>query len=269
MNVIRLIRVKQWIKNLLIFAAFIFAGQYDDPRKVIELIAAFFSFSLVASSIYVFNDLLDVEQDRQHPVKRNRPIASGAIKPPFAIVIGVLLLGGALTLSGTILPIAATGMIVGYFIMMILYSLYLKHLLLIDVFIVAIGLTARAIFGAIAIEVSISDWLLICAFLISLMLALIKRRQELARVGNDPNASRKSLRNAPPLAVWDQWITTISGVTILAYMLYTIDPITVQKIGSKGLIYSSPFVIFALFRYNGTRAYRSNWGRSDGSIATR
>ncbi len=249
MNFIRLLRIKQWTKNLLIFTAFIFAGQWSDKQKILELIIAFISFSLTASSVYIFNDLFDVKQDRNHPIKRHRPIASGAVSPTQAIILGIIILLLAISLGGLFLPPIATWILVGYFLAMLLYSIRLKHILMLDVFIVAGGLTTRAVFGAAAIEVTVSDWLLICAFLISLMLALIKRRQEIVRVGIDANSSRISLQNAPPVAVWDQWITVVSGMTMLAYMLYTIDPETVQRVGSKNLIYSTPLVIYGLFRY--------------------
>lgn len=247
-SIIRLVRPKQWTKNTLVFAALIFSQHYTNPTDLLRSLVAFVVFSAVASGIYVINDLLDVEADRRHPVKKNRPIASGSVSPPFAIVFATILLAAGLSV-GWLLGLSAFLTLALYAVVMVLYSLRLKHILLLDVFIIAGGLTARAVLGAEVLSVAISQWLLVCTFFIALMLALVKRRQELARIGEEREKGRKSLLTAPDIRIWDLWIAMVAGVTILAYTLYTMDPVTITKIGSDKLIFTVPFVAFAIFRY--------------------
>lgn len=248
-SLVKLIRPKQWVKNTLVFAALIFAGRFLDPGAWWIGLLAFITFSLTASSIYVINDILDVEQDRLHPVKKHRPIASGAISLQMAILTAFLLMAITLIITFLYLPSATAWLLIGYAVVMIAYSLGIKHILLVDVLIIAGGLVLRAIYGAVALQVEISEWLLICAFLVSLLLALIKRRQELVRTGEKTDNVRRSLKKAPPIPVWDQWIHTIAGITILAYILYTVDGETIAHVGSNHLLLTTPFVIYAIFRY--------------------
>ncbi len=245
---IRLIRPRQWVKNSLIFAAIIFAQQFLHVELWVKTLLAFAAFSLTASAIYIINDALDIEADRKHPTKSRRPLVTGEINVLAAIVVAILLaaigLGLAWYVHSSVLYL--TG---GYFVVMVLYSLWLKHVLLLDVMIIAAGLTARAIAGAEAIQVDVSKWLLVCTFFIALMLALVKRRQELVRIGDERDQGRKSLLKAPPVTVWDHWIMTMSGITMLAYTLYAMDPATVDKVGSQNLLFTVPFVVYGIFRY--------------------
>ncbi|MBS1261234.1 MAG: Decaprenyl-phosphate phosphoribosyltransferase [Calditrichaeota bacterium] len=253
-----LIRPRHWVKNSLVFVALIFSQMYTHADHWVHAALAFAAFSLTASAVYAINDVLDADSDRRHPVKRNRPVASGQIGVPTAVVIALVLFaaGSAVSLS---LGVDTLLMTAGYALVMLLYSVWLKHVMLLDVFIIAAGLTLRAIYGAAAIDVAISSWLLICAFLISLMLALVKRREELARIGGDRDQGRPSLREAPPVATWDHWVSMVAGITILAYILYTVDAETVARVGSTHLLYTTPFVIYAMFRYM-ARAQRDNIG---------
>lgn len=246
--IIRLIRPKQWSKNVLVFAGLIFAQRYGDVASWVQSFKMFFAFSLVASGIYVFNDLCDVERDRAHPIKQNRPIAAGQVNVITAVTLSATLVAIGLTWS-YLLGHWVFMLMLGYAVMNILYSLWLKHLLLVDVFIVALGFMIRPLVGAAAIEVYISRWLMVCAFFIGLMLSMIKRRQELARLGDHIEKGRKSLQEAPPIHVWDMWINMLSAITILAYTLYTFDPVTVAHVGSQKLMYTTPLVVFALLRY--------------------
>ncbi|MDP8228783.1 MAG: decaprenyl-phosphate phosphoribosyltransferase [Candidatus Electryoneaceae bacterium] len=245
---IRLLRPKQWSKNSLIFAALVFSQRYGNIEDWLRCLLSFASFSLVASSVYIVNDILDVEDDRRHPIKRNRPIASGEVRISTAIILAIALLAIGLG-GGWLLGIKLFVILITYKVVMLLYSIRLKHIFLVDVFILAGGLTVRAVIGAEAIDVEISHWLLVCTFFIALTLALVKRRQELARISDNNGHSRKSLLQAPSVYVWDMWITMVSGITILAYTLYTVDPITIAKVGSSNLMYTVPFVVFSLFRY--------------------
>lgn len=248
---LRLLRPRHWAKNAVIFAAPIFAEAWDAVDPWLSGVTAFVAFCLLASGIYALNDLLDVEFDRQHPSKRHRPIASGSISSTTAVLLSILCLAGGLAIAAT-LNLSTLILAGSYAGMMILYSLWLKHVLLLDVLLIAAGFTLRAMAGAAAIPVELSPWLVICAFLIALTLALVKRRQELARLGDAaPVSTRRSLRDAPPVATWDQWITAMAGITVLAYVLYTVDPRTVAHVGSNHLLYTTPFVIYALFRYLG------------------
>ncbi len=255
---IRLLRPRQWTKNSLIFAAIIFAQQFQDVSQWIRAILAFIAFSLTASAIYIINDAFDIEADRNHPVKCKRPLAAGEIDVVMAVFIALLIAGIGLGLAWyvhyTVLIYTAC-----YFGMMILYSFQFKHVLVLDVIIIATGLTIRAIVGAEAIQVDVSRWLLVCTFFVALMLALVKRRQELLRIGEERDKGRKSLMKAPPVKVWDLWIMAMSGITILAYTLYTMDPVTVAKVGSENLLYTVPFVVYGILRYH-IVVYKSDGG---------
>ncbi len=247
-TVLRAMRPRQWVKNTLVFAALLFAQEYTDPQRIVLSLLAFVSFSFIASAIYIVNDIMDAEVDRLHPRKKHRPIASGELPLPLAWAAAVLLAGISLAIGLAISPLA-TGLLLGYAVTMVLYSFALKHIFLLDVFIIAGGLTLRAIYGAVAIDVVISHWLLICAFLISLMLALVKRRQELARTGEEIHKARRSQQTAPPVRVWDHWISMVAGITILTYLLYTVDAETVRHVGSANLLFTTPIVIYAILRY--------------------
>jgi 4-hydroxybenzoate polyprenyltransferase len=246
---LKLARPKQWTKNLLVFAGLIFSQNYFSPSHWFESIQMFVIFSLIASGIYAFNDFFDIENDRQHPVKKDRPLASGHLNASNAIIFAIFLIIIGLIWSWYMNQWTFI-LMVAYVVMMLAYSIKLKQVLLLDVFIIATGFSLRAVVGAAVIEVEISKWFIFCIFSIGLMLALIKRRQELARLDSNLDKSRLSLKNAPPLFVWDLWITMISAITIVSYTLYTFDPDTVAKIGSQKLMYTSPIVLFAMLRYH-------------------
>jgi len=247
-TLLRLIRPRQWVKNSLVFAALIFSQRFTSIADWRLAILAFIAFSLVASGIYIINDILDREEDRRHPVKCRRPIAAGEVKIGAAIGLAAVLLLVGLLLGWSLNP-PAFAVLLGYAVVMILYSIHLKRVLLLDVFIIACGLTARAVFGAEVIDVEISRWLLVCTFFIALTLAMSKRRTELARIGDERDLGRQSLLEAPPMNVWDHWIGMVSGITVLAYTLYTMDPLTVSKVGSTNLLFTVPFVAYGIFRY--------------------
>ncbi len=257
-KILRLLRTKQWVKNTLVFAAMLFSHRFLDTQSWYNTIQIFFGLSFVASAVYIVNDIFDVESDRKHPVKRFRPIAAGTVSIPFALVIAFVMAGAGLFLAYLINDITFV-VLLGYLIVMLLYSVYLKNIIFLDILIIASGMTARAVLGAESIDVVISPWLMVCTFLIALMLALVKRRQELARAGYDYVYTRKNLIQAPDVQIWDNWISSIAGITILAYILYTVDDATVAKVGSTRLIYTVPFVIYAIFRYL-IKVYKANQG---------
>ncbi len=241
-------RPRQWVKNGVVLAALVFAQQGDRVSSLLRALAAMGLFSLLASAVYLFNDLLDRERDRLHPKKRFRPIAAGTLSPMVAGVAAVVLAGGSVGLSFWLAP--RFGIVaLAYLILQILYSLWLKHLVLLDVFAIAAGFVLRVVAGAVVIAVPISNWLYLCTLLLALFLACAKRRAELLAFGDgDPAHHRRSLAHYS-VGLLDQMIGILAACTILAYSLYTLSSETQAKFGSDALKYTIPFVIFGLFRY--------------------
>ncbi len=237
--IFRTLRIRQWSKNLLLFAGAIFARRIFHPRQMLLAALAFAAFCLVSSALYVFNDLIDLESDRRHPRKRGRPIASGAVSIPVAVVLSTLLglggLGLALALGRSFM-----GLIALYAALTVAYTLFLKRLVLIDVMVLAVGFVLRAMAGATAVQVEISPWLLVCTMTLALFLALIKRRQE---IGANGIGSRQVLA-AYSLQFLDQAIAIITAATLMSYFLYTFT-----SVHSNRMMLTIPFVIYGVFRY--------------------
>lgn len=249
---LKAMRPKQWIKNLLVFAGFVFTlNEHWRPftpamwHYLSESALTFALFSLLSSSIYLLNDVLDVEKDRQHPTKRRRPIASGALPARVAVVVAVLLvplcLIGAYRLSPAFAMVAA-----GYLVMQIAYIFVLKHVVLLDVFIIAIGFVMRAVSGAVVIGVEISPWLYTVTLLGALFLGLCKRRNELVLLSGGAGQHRKILEMYTS-SLLDSLISIVASSTVMAYSLYTF---TSPRLPHNSLMMLTiPFVIFGLFRY--------------------
>jgi 4-hydroxybenzoate polyprenyltransferase len=235
----RLLRVKQWIKNLFLFAGIIFARQFDQPGQLLKVMIGFTAFCMLSSALYILNDWVDIEKDRNHPKKKYRPLASGAIKIPVAAgIMGALFgagLGIAFVLGGYfgILALTYAGLIIGY-------SFYLKHLPIIDVMTIAAGFLLRTVAGVVAIDVRISPWLIVCVGLLSLFLAFTKRRQEL--LTTDGTATRKVLGEYS-LGFLDQALTVVTAATLTSYFLYTFT------VRTQWMMLTIPFVLFGIFRY--------------------
>ena len=240
------IRPRQWVKNLFVFAGLIFSQQLFTPL-LWPALAAFVLFCALSGAIYLFNDVADRERDRLHPTKRERPVASGELPVGLALVVAVVLLGGSVAASFALTPwFGLTA--VAYAVLLILYSVWLKHLVIVDVLVVAIGFVLRAVAGALAIEVEISGWLLICTILLALFLALGKRRHEVLAY------EAESARYRPILAEYnsgllDQMIAVVTASTVTAYALYTMSPETVAKFQTHWLPATLPFVLYGIFRY--------------------
>ncbi len=241
------LRVYQWTKNLLVLAALVFAGQGSDPAQVATGLLAMAAFCMAASGTYLLNDLLDAEQDRAHPVKRNRPIASGALSVPAAWTLLAALFLAALLLAYYIRP-AFLGALLVYAGITISYSFGLKNLIIIDVLLVAIGFVVRAIAGALAVEVAFSNWLVVCTLFLALFLALSKRRHELTLLEDDAHTHREVLHHYS-VHYLDQLILIVAGATLITYTIYTCSPEVVDRIGSDHLYFTIPFVVHGLFRY--------------------
>ncbi len=244
-------RPHEWIKNLVVLAGPIFAVRLADPRGLL----AFVAFCLVSSAGYAINDVLDRDADKAHPEKRGRPIASGAVSPGGAVAFGLGLL--ALSLAVTIfLPRAVTWLVLGYFVLITLYSVDLKRRAIIDVIVIAIGFVLRAITGSMSIEISVSPWLMVCTFTLCLFLGFGKRRCELATLDNqtDAGAHRETLlRYTSDLL--NQLTSVAAGIAIVTFLIYTLDhnpesPAFVEPGFRKDyLLYTLPLVTYGLFRY--------------------
>jgi 4-hydroxybenzoate polyprenyltransferase len=240
------LRPRQWVKNLFVFAGVIFSQQLLTPR-VWPALAAFAIFCGLSGAIYLFNDVADVDTDRLHPSKRRRPIASGALPIGAAIGFGVLLLAGCLAAAFRLSP--AFGLVaLGYGALLTAYSVWLKHLVILDVLTVAAGFVLRAVAGAVAVDAEISGWLLICTILIALFLALGKRRHEYRSLQGDAAAHRPILAEYSE-GFLDQMISVVTASTVTTYALYTMSPETVAKFHTRLLPLTLPFVLYGIFRY--------------------
>jgi 4-hydroxybenzoate polyprenyltransferase len=238
---IRLIRPRQWMKNGLVFAALLFSGRLDDPPAVYLAILAFGAFCLASSAIYALNDALDAREDRLHPRKRFRPVAAGVISPGQAVGVGIVLGAGAAGLGFAVG--AELGLVIAlYLAINVLYCLALKHAVLLDIMAIAAGFVLRAVGGAVAIQVQISLWFLVCVPLLSLLLAVAKRRHELVTV--DDAAEHRGVLNEYPAQLLDQLIAVLSGAVIITYLLYAMDSTKPYQ-----FMLTSPLIMYGVFRY--------------------
>jgi 4-hydroxybenzoate polyprenyltransferase len=246
LNLLLSLRPGQWTKNLFVFAPLVFAQRLNQPIAVFWSGVGFAIFCALSGAIYLVNDVLDREQDRRHPLKAGRPIASGAVSPRLALTTAAILgpggLVAALILGPPFFLIAA-----GYVVLMSSYSVFLKHVVIVDVLTIAAGFTLRAAAGAAAIEVPISHWLLVCTTLLALFIALSKRRHELTLLMGSATDHRRSLGDYTPYLL-DQMISVVTASTVIAYAFYTISPETTQKFGDL-LPLTIPFPLYGIFRY--------------------
>jgi len=246
---LRLLRVKQWTKNAVVFAAFIFAlgdkNQNLSAWECWKVCLAALSFSLVSSAVYIFNDWRDAAQDRLHPTKRYRPLAAGEISPATALSVaaGLLVVGlvGAWRLDAELLAVVGA-----YLLLQLVYTLWLKRIPLVDVIVISLGFVLRALAGAVVIHVVISPWLLLCAMLLALFLGLCKRRHE--KVNLAGQGTRASLDGYNERLL-DSLISLTGGASLVCYSIYSLWPETVEKFGTPWLAATIPFVVFGLFRY--------------------
>ena len=239
------IRPHQAAKNLFVFAALIFTGNLFHPALFLRVTAAFLLFSLAAGSIYLLNDLLDVEADRHHPKKCLRPIASGALPLPLARIALVVLMGGSL-LASAALSLKFGIVVAGYLVLQIAYCFSLKHIVLLDVFTIAIGFVLRAVAGGVVIEKHISHWLLLCTLQLALFLGFGKRRQELVLLGEGAGKHRAILQEYS-IAFIDHIIMVVSAVTIVCYSVYSVD--SESAVAHPHLWITVPIVIYSVCRY--------------------
>jgi len=252
---LRLIRVHQWIKNIFVFVPLLFSLHLFNKDYFITTLLGFLVFCLAASAIYVINDLVDIESDRAHPFKKNRPLPSGAITKTTAIITASLFLVLVFWLM-MYFNQEFIYLVLAFVVLNVLYSFWFKNIVLLDIFSIAAGFSIRVLAGAFVIQVPISSWLLLTTMFISLFLGVMKRRSELMLVTETnkqitettEQKSRKVLTQYS-LNFADQMATVAATGVIVCYALYTVAPRTVSIFQTERLIYTTPFVVFGIFRF--------------------
>ncbi|EHG15703.1 decaprenyl-phosphate phosphoribosyltransferase [Prevotella histicola] len=249
-NLIRLIRPKQWIKNLIVLLPVFFGGALLHPSAIYAGLITALSFSFAASSIYCLNDIIDIEDDKHHPIKCNRPLASGAISIPQGYTLMVLML--ILSMASTFLlydhQLETAGVIAFYWLLNIGYCLKLKQYAIIDVCIVAFGFVLRVLAGGISTSIHLSKWIVLMTFLLMLFLSFAKRRDDVVRMNETGHAPRQNTIRYN-LTFINQAITITSSVTLVCYIMYTVSPETIQNFHTDYLYLTSVFVLVGLLRY--------------------
>ncbi len=240
-------RPKQWSKNLLVFAGLLFAQDIFILEKILQSLAAFLLFCLASSAVYLFNDVIDRKKDALHPQKKNRPIAAGRLSILVALASALFFIMAAL-LAAFQLDFSFAVILLAYALLTFAYTLYFKNIIILDVLIIASGFVFRAVAGAYAIQEDVSSWFIICTIFLALFLALGKRRAEILALGNAAGDVRKTLVHYDRHYV-DQLILISTTACLMSYALYTLDPVTVEKFGTRNLVLTLPFVIYGLFRY--------------------
>jgi 4-hydroxybenzoate polyprenyltransferase len=246
-NLIRSLRPGQWTKNLLVFAGLLFGRRLFDPAAVMDATAAFAIFCALSGAVYLVNDIADRDIDRRHPLKAHRPLASGALPVSVAVAAAIVLVVGGLA-GAFVISLQFGWVAAGYLALLVLYSLTLKHIVILDVLTIAIGFVLRAVAGAFAIDVEISQWLLVCTILLALFIALAKRRHELVLLADGATGHRPILGEYSAYLL-DQMIAVVTASTLVAYIFYTISPETQEKFGTALLELTIPFPIYGIFRY--------------------
>lgn len=247
MELIKLIRPQQWVKNLFVFIAPFFAGILFQKEIFIDTAIGFVAFSLAASSIYILNDIRDVEADRAHPTKKNRPIASGKISNTLAIVI-MLVLGMSAIAIATLTNSYFTGILATYIIINVAYCFGLKHVSILDMVLISFGFVLRTVGGGVIVDVVLTQWLVIIIFLLSLFLALAKRRDDILIFIESGNSIRKS-SSKYNMEFINSAITMVSTTLIVAYLMYTISDEVVERMNFEYLYFTGLFVILGVLRY--------------------
>lgn len=263
-NILQLIRVKQWIKNFFLFAPLIFSHHLFEWDYVSIVLKAFIAFCFLSSVVYIINDIADLEQDRNHPVKRNRPLPSGKISKSTAILISFIFFIGMILVAYNLNAKFKFALFI-YFVINIFYSFKLKQIVLLDIFFIAFGFMIRIIAGGWVIDVYISSWLILTTLFLSLFLAVTKRRSELAVIENNLN-TRKVLSDYS-IVFADQMATISAAGTVISYALYTVSDRTKEIFQTENLIFTTPFVVYGIFRYL-YLVHKKNLGENPTQIIT-
>lgn len=244
---LRLMRPKQWLKNVFVFTGLIFGGFFYDAALVNAVIMTTIAFCLASSGIYIINDLVDSKNDLLHPTKKFRPIPAGEVSPGAAILLCLACLGIGFFLASTV-SMKVFGIILAYVLLNIAYSVRLKRVVILDVFCIATGFMMRILAGTVGVGVPPSKWLLLCGMLMALFLGFAKRRAELSNLKDAGGEHRFVLQNYDP-ALLDILSAICATGVIIGYSLYTMSPETVRMHGTDNLMYTVPFVMYAMFRY--------------------
>jgi 4-hydroxybenzoate polyprenyltransferase len=247
-QVLKLIRIPQWIKNFFVFVPLVFSLNLFRGDYVLTSLLGFAAFCLTSSMVYIINDIMDVEADRAHPKKQNRPIAAGKVSPKQGLFIALIF-----GITTAVLCFFADRnfvlLLILFFLINVLYSVRLKHIVLLDIFSIAAGFLIRVLAGAVIINVAISSWLILTTMFISLFLAVMKRHSELEVVADRSNADTRKVLAFYSINFADQVATVAAAGVIICYALYTVAERTISVFGTENLIYTTPFVVFGIFRY--------------------
>lgn len=247
MALVRLVRPQQWIKNFFVLAPLLFSGQATNSSAQLRAWMAFASFCLLASTVYVMNDVIDREADRAHPTKRHRPIASGAVSTTMAYAMAATMLATSLALAFSVgMGLAACAL--SYLALNVIYSFRLKHVVILDVFAIATFFVLRLLAGSAAVQVRPSVWLILCGGLLALYLGFAKRRHELVLLGNQ-SSSHRSVLSQYSTTFLDQLSVVLLAVIIVSYIMYTLESETAKLVGGELLSYSTVFVLYGVIRY--------------------
>lgn len=250
-EIIMLLRPQQWLKNGFVFLPLFFDGKLMDVESLTAALWAFLAFSFAASGIYCLNDLIDVEADRRHPKKCKRPIASGAVSKPVAMLLVAVCLAASLCVCLMLSDNVRWGVmlvVLGYFALNIAYCIKLKQKAIVDVFIISVGFVLRILVGGIATGVVLSQWIVLMTFLLALFLAFAKRRDDVVIYEGTGVLPRKNV-NRYNLPFMNQVIGIVSAITIVCYIMYTVSPEVVARFGSQYVYVTSVFVLAGIVRY--------------------
>jgi len=259
-------RPEQWTKNLLVFAGLIFAGRLFDLDATARAVGAFATFCGLSSAVYLLNDVIDRKADQQHPLKRSRPIASGALPVGTALTAAGVLCATLLLAAFALSPQFSLAAL-AYLVLSVAYSAVLKHVVIVDVLTIAAGFVLRSIAGAVVLSVPFSSWLLVCTTLLALFLALSKRRHELTLLGDSATWHRRILQEYSPYLL-DQMISVVTASTLIAYSVYATSADTAARLGTSRLGLTIPFVLYGIFRYLYLVHHKSGGGSPSAMLLT-
>ncbi|WPC40667.1 decaprenyl-phosphate phosphoribosyltransferase [Clostridium sp. JS66] len=241
--IVKLLRPKQWIKNFFIFAAIVFSGKFFNTHILYANVLTFILFCFTSSSIYVLNDIVDIEKDRCHPDKKNRPLPSGRVSKKQAIILDFFIVCAVLFFSYMYLSIKVSAILIAYMLINVAYCFKLKNIVIIDVMVITFGFVLRVESGSLATGVQVSSWLFLCTILLSLFLALNKRKSEIITL-KDKSGSHRKILEEYSVGMIDKMLTIVTPSILMAYCLYTFS-----SVQSKTMIFTIPFILYGIFRY--------------------
>lgn len=262
--VIRLVRVDQWVKNAFVFAGVLFTGRFTDAESLLRAAGAFAAFCAVAGAGYIDNDVADLEADRLHPLKRYRPLPADEIG-----VLGARLLQAVLLLAGfgigfSVDPRVAL-LVAAYAGLTLAYSRWLKHIVVLDVMVIAAGFVLRVVAGCAAIGIAPSRWILLCSFMLALFLGFGKRRHEVLLLGD---GGHRPVLTSYSVGLLDQLLAAVSSLTLMCYIMFTMWPETIARHGTTDLVFTVPIVMYGLFRYDFLVHREAGGGNPSGTLLT-